>query len=259
MKTLLIYLFIAITAISFLIFCNKNSVKLKRSPNKMETLKLEKSILSYSDSVNSILFSFNKQESLFYYQGDNSFFVTKYHDEDYKNVVLVKHNHIGKQKILEQNFYIQNGKTVLISSIETDARSGMIASSIRYFYSQASLISQYEKSTQKENQLSSSIYNPASLSAINEEFEVAVMEDALKQQGDFDLVFEGITEYPKAKYIILSQDKINAYRAPIRVNEKDELATELLLNPERFRGRKLIITGKVKNKNEAIYISGKLK
>ncbi|MDB5120990.1 MAG: hypothetical protein JWN56_2208 [Sphingobacteriales bacterium] len=258
-RTLLRYFFTVIVAFSFLTFCNKNSGKPKYSTGKKEILALEKSILSYSDSINRILPTLFKHESLFYYLGNNSFYVTKYHDANDKNVLFVKHTHIGKQRIIEHSYYMNNGQTVLILTTEKNTHLDHLASSKRLFYNGAALISQYEKKGPKENQTSSLIYSKTTLTPIDWRQEVTTMEDALNQQGNFDLIFEGITEYPKAKYIILSRDKINTYRAPVRIEKEDELVTELMLNPERFRGRKLLITCKVKDKNEAIYISGKLK
>lgn len=252
------YIFTVTVAPTFLISCNQNSNKAQSVPNKQEISARENSILSYSDSINRTLPTFLKHESLFYYLGDNSFYVTKYHDINHTNVVFVKHNHIGKQKIIEQSYYIRNGQTVLELTTEKNKQSKPAEIIKQYFYNQAGWIPQGEKQNDGYN---SNLFtnDNAAPSPTNWTREINTMEDALNQRGNFELVFEGITEYPKAKYIMLSQDKVNTYRAPIKIEKEDELVTELRLNPERFRGRKLLITCTVRNKDEAVYVSGKLK
>ena len=84
------------------------------------------------------------------------------------------------------------------------------------------------------------------------------LNDAIYQRGQFDLVFDGITEYPKAKYLIFSRNNINAYRAPILVEKEDDFIKAISLNPEKYRGRKLKITWTLRNPNEAVYVSGGL-
>ena len=45
--------------------------------------------------------------------------------------------------------------------------------------------------------------------------DLQLLEQALSQTGRFNLVFEGIADYPQARYLILSRDELNAYRAAI--------------------------------------------
>lgn len=257
MRTLLRYLFTVPVALIILTSCNRNSKRtLLVLPTKQETLAREMVILAYADSINNHLPTFLKHESLFYYLGENAFYVTKYHDLDQKNIVYIKHNHIGKTKIIEQIYYIRNGQTVLVETTKKSKQSNLADTIKTYFYNQAAWMPQSEIQLAGYNLALFNTENTV-LNSFNWLQEIKVMEDALKQQGNFELVFEDIAEYPKAKYIILSQDKINTYRAPIKIEKEDALVTELRSNPERFRGRKLLITCEVRDKNEAIYVSGK--
>ena len=88
--------------------------------------------------------------------------------------------------------------------------------------------------------------------------DLQLLDQALSQTGRFNLVFEGIADYPQARYLILSRDELNAYRAAILLENEDELAKELVSNPEKYKGRKLDLEWMIRNEEEAVYISGRL-
>lgn len=210
-------------------------------------------ILNYKDSVNGLIGQLNKQQTLIYTLGDNSFYITRYSSNG-EPLLYIKKSKNNEYDSMEERYYVHNNHLVLYSKNSREITSGEILSE-QYFFRNNILF--YSKSGQSDND------HTVPDTVIKEEREektadLKQLEQALNQTGKFNLVFDGIADYPQARYLILSRNELHAYRAALLMENEDELAEELISNPEKYKGRKLDLKWKIRNGEEAVYISGRL-
>ncbi|KAA8484683.1 hypothetical protein BDE36_4782 [Arcticibacter tournemirensis] len=216
-------------------------------------------IQAYADSVNLLLPQLEKQESLVYSLRDYSFQVAKY-TENGKPLLFVEKGRNGESGIIEKMFYIKDGKLLLYSEMNktTHSNSEPITLTNIYFRNNIAFYAEQKKAS-SEATLKTAAFKKAEPQHKELYSDLKHMEDALKQKGKFDLVFDGITEYPKARYLIMSKNEYNAYRAVIRVIKTDDFIRELSSNPSRYTGSKLDIDWTTNNDDEMVYVNGRIK
>ena len=251
----LIYFLILVT----LLFaaCNKNSDQVKGSINAASGQLLKEEILAFADTVDNLSHWINKQESLVYTLGDYSFHVSRYLNNSQVSL-YIEHGSSGDYGYTEKRYYLKDGKVVLYIKVQKNSMTELSFKTVRTFYTNGDLFYSDQKSAKTENELDSLSYQVNDTPEVHIDDDMKKLNDAIYQRGQFDLVFDGITEYPKAKYLIFSRNNINAYRAPILVEKEDDFIKAISLNPEKYRGRKLKITWTLRNTNQAIYVSGGL-
>lgn len=256
MKTLFLYAGLALSILAA--SCNKTQTDHPQSGIRSSAEIDEMAIKKYADSVNNLLPELQKQESLVYTLGDYSFYAEKY-TMNAKPVLYIEHGNSGEYGNTEQRYYLKNGEPVLyISSTESEQTgSGFIAE--RAFFRNEILFYAENKSAATSGEFANASYTQSESVSVDFKKDLSKLENAIKQRAEFDLVFEGITEYPKAKYLIFSKNSINAYRAPVLIEKEDDFIREILANPYEFRGRKMLINWKLVNVNEVEYISGSLR
>lgn len=220
-------------------------------------LSTENEINIYTDSLKSLL-PFSKEfKSMIYSLGDYSFQVRKYM---YKGqpLLYIESGDNGEYGKTENHYYIKDGKlTLVVENFFTNTGPKSFTSRKIYF-NEGKMMYAEQRSGLNRLDVQSKEYEKTDLPVIDHIAQLTTFEDALNKRGRFDLVFEGITEYPKAKYLIFSKKEINAYRAPIKVENEDEFIHELFANPLRYKGEKLDINWNINGLNEAVYLSGKL-
>lgn len=217
----------------------------------------EADINSYADSINSTLDQFEKQESLVFSRGDRSFSVVKY-VKNGEPVLYIEKGDSGEYEASEKRYYLHEGRLVLYTEKNKSFTSPTPVSYLCSYFRNNILFYTKRKTATDEIQLKSSSFAETEPSRKDQYLDIVGLENALKQNHDFNLVFEGIAEYPKAKYLILSRNGLNTYRAALRVDSEDDLIHELATNPDRYAGSKLDLTWKINKDNEAIYQSGRV-
>ncbi|MEJ6982505.1 hypothetical protein WG906_18710 [Pedobacter sp. P351] len=219
-------------------------------------LSTEQEIEEYADSINLLLSSCEEKTSMVYTLNTYTFQVRKFvHNGE--TVLYSERGDNGEYGSIHRLYFIKDDMPVLLKekSVNKNNLKPFRYTHV-YFHGGKAFHSEYKTGStaltiQKVPFESSSAYIDHSLA-------LETYEDALNQRRKFDLVFEGITECPKAKYLILSRKEINSYRAPVKVEKEDEFIRELCSNPMRYRGEKLEINWST-NGSEIVYAKGRLK
>lgn len=256
MKTLFLYAGLALSILAA--SCNKTQTDHPQSGIRSSAEIDEMAIKEYADSVNNLLPELQKQESLVYTLGDYSFYVEKYM-MNAKPVLYIEHGDSGEFGNTEQRYYLKNGEPVLYASSTESEQTGSGFIAERAFFRNEILFNAENKSAATTDEFENASYTQSENVAVNFKEDLNKLENAIDQCGEFDLVFKGITEYPKARYLIFSGNGVNAYRAPVLIENEDDFMREILANPDEFRGRKMLINWKQVNVNEVEYISGSLR
>lgn len=242
--------------LGFLLFLSSNKFSFAGDSHNFDTF--NKSYAnSYADSLNHILHTFKKTSSLLYTNDDQAFRVSRF---SYNNepVLYVEYSRSALLGITEKRYYLKDKNLVLFTenSIVTNTNRPYISTKA-YFKNNALFLSE-QRSAASRAGLTTARFQKTVLKNEGQFSDMARFEDAIDQEGEFNLVFQGIAEYPKAKYIILGRDNYSAYRAPIRVKAEDEFIRELCTNIYQYHGSKLDINWKPNGADEVYYCSGKL-
>lgn len=218
----------------------------------------EHGIQAYADSVNLLLPELEKRQSLVYTLGDYSFSIVKYMDNG--RPVLYIEEGVGDESAgTIKKYYLKNDKLILYTEESQVYNTSAPYKSKRLYFRNNILFYAEQKTAQDSTELKKVSYDKINAGDSEPYANIFTMEDALNQQGKFDLVFDGITEYPRARYLVLSKNEINAYRAVIKVDKEDDLIRELASNPSRYTGARLDIKWNINGDNEAVYKAGSLK
>jgi len=246
-----------ISILVFVISCNKN-------PDQTISLEVPGSanfiiqrILTYSDTVDHLSNAASKQESLIYSLRDYSFHVSRY-VRNSEVSLYIEHGNMGEQGHSEKRYYLKDGEVVLLTEHLVLARNEQPFRINRSFYQNGDLLYSDQKIGKTENELKTKEFRMSILPEGNIRADLKKLNDAIYQYVEFDLVFDGITEYPKAKYLIFSKNKFNAYRASVKVEKEDDFIRAIFSNPEKYRGRKFKINWDLRRPAQAIYVSGRL-
>ena len=237
--------------------CNKNKDQIKSSLNSAAGQLLKENILSFADTVNNLSKGAIKQESLIYTLGDYSFYVSRYVRNSEVSLYIELGNS-GDYGNTEKRYYLKDGQVVLLVHYSKNMMVYLPFITERVFYKNGQILYSDCRESKTWRELRSLNFMQNEIASQDIVEDMKKLNDAIYQRGKFDLVFEGITEYPKAKYLIFSRDNFNTYRAPVLVEKKDNFIEALFSNPEKYKGRKLKITWALREPNEAVYVSGGL-
>lgn len=237
--------------------CNKNTDQVKSSLNSAAAQVLKENILAYADSINNLPESAIKQESLIYSLGDYSFHVSRYIRKS-EICLYIEHGKSGDYGYTEKRYYMKDGQVALLLHNSKNTQVYLPFKTERRFYKNGQIVYSDRREARTRKELSLLQFQQNEVPSEDIVYDMNKLNDAIYQRGSFDLVFDGIAQFPKAKYLILSKKNFNAYRAPILVEKKDEFIEALFSDPEKYKGRKLKITWALREPNEAIYVSGGL-
>ncbi|PWG81008.1 hypothetical protein [Pararcticibacter amylolyticus] len=218
----------------------------------------EEDIKMYEDSVNLILPELQKQESLVYEQGDNSFYVIKY-SHNGEPVLYVENEDNGEYGKSEKRYYLKERRLLLYTENTQSYNTSERLMQNRLYFRGNTLFSSLQKTGPDAKSLHSETLKAFTPKEREQYLEIPEMEDALNQRGKFNLVFDGITQYPKARFLILSRGEFNSYRAVLRIEKEDELINELSSDPSRYTGTKFDLNWQINSEGEAVYTSGRIK
>lgn len=239
--------------------CNNGKVKEKHPQARLgSTLSEffdEGSINAYADSIKLHLSEFEKRESLLFTKEDYSFYVTRYSSNG-NPVLYIEHGN-GDIGSVEKYYYVDQQQLLLLVEDVFNSYESPRYSSRREYYRNDVLFHTDAKSADDEATFNAEKHEKAQSDKRDVGEILEYLESAINREGEFNLTFEGITEYPKARYIILSKNELKSYRAVVRVENEDEFIRELVTNTEKYKGTSLNISWVIKD-GEAIYESGKM-
>lgn len=236
------------------ISCNNREVKEKHPQATMGISQSEflddSSINGYADSIKLHLSGFEKRESLVFNKGEYSFFVTRYSSNG-SPVLYIEHGE-GEMGSVKKYYYVDHQQLLLLTDDVFNSYESPRYRSRREYYRNDVLFHADSKSADDAATFDTAKYEKVDSKNRNVGEILEKLESAIINKGEFDLTFEGITEYPKARYIILSKKELKSYRAVIRVEIEDEFIRELVTNADKYKGSALSFDWKIID-GEAIY------
>ena len=249
-----------ISAMCVAISCNNGEVKEKHPQAKMgiapSVFLDESSINGYADSIKLHISEFEKRESLVFNKGEYSFYVTRYSSNG--NPVLYIEHGDGEMGSVEKYYYVDRQQLLLLIEDVFNSYESPRYRSRREYYRNDVLFHADSKSADDAATFNAAKHEKADGRNRDVGEILEHLESAIKNEGEFDLAFEGITEYPKARYIVLSKKELKSYRAVIRVENEDEFIRELVTNADKYKGSSLSFNWEIKD-GEAIYEGGKIR
>ncbi len=237
--------------------CTKNTDEVKTYVKPQTTTSIKNGIIAFADSVNTSSKGSIKQESLIYTINDYSFHVSRY-VRNSEVSLYIEHGYSTSSGTVENRYYLKNGKVILSSHNTHNPGSLLPYKTTRVFYNNGGLIGSDQKAAKTTDDLAVADYTANKIGYSDIKADIKKLNDAIYQRGSFDLTLQGIAEYPKAKYLILSSNRFNSYRAALLIKKEDILIKSIIADPEKYRGRKLNLKWNLKDPKQALYVSGRL-
>lgn len=240
-------------------FCKNQNSDISRSGVKPGTYTYNREqILSWADSVNRMLPFIQKQHSLIYELQGTSFYVSKYTRDD-SALLYVEHVMQAESQVAEKRYYMRRGQLCLYTEVcinrdrpDTTTEKALYFNNNKLEHAERWLTDNVKAGTE-------SLVKAIKPDRKDQFNDLQRFEDALKQRGEFDLAFQGITTSPHASYLILSRNSIKAYRAVLKINSSDDLIRDLSSNPSKYTGSKLDVDYMITEAKNAVYITGRIK
>lgn len=218
----------------------------------------DKSILSFSATTDRTISYFKKQFSLVYQLGDLSMYVEKY--SGHGNGTLYKiFTDNGVISTTVKSYYLRNDSLMLVverNKIMTE--KGEVYKDVRAYLRNNVIFKLDSRTANSAEGLVTLPYLP--VQAVDNKYpdenyqeELNVINDAITGNDKFEMVFDNITTYPEAHYIMLKSKNRSNYKASLLVNEKDLFIDSLLNYPALFKDQKLKFIWGIKDK-EAVYV-----
>lgn len=237
--------------------CTKNTDELKTYVTPGTIAAIKNGIIAFADSVTASSKRSTKQESLIYTINDYSFHVSRY-VRNSEVSLYIEHGYSASYGTVENRYYLKNGKVVLFARNAHNPDSLLPYKAMREFYNNGDLVGSDQKVAKTVDELAVEEYKVNRPGYRDIQADIKKLNDAIYQRGSFDLTLEGITEYPKARYLILSRNRFNSYRAALLIEKEDDLIKSIISNPEKYKNRKLDLKWKLKDPQQALYVSGRL-
>lgn len=215
-------------------------------------------ILAYANSIDRQTGIMQKQQSYLYSSGSYSFSVSSYTLNKEPSLLIEQGRNSEEQRSTEIRIYLREGRPVLLLEKVLQEKPYRHIVLKRSFFQKDTLLIAESKQANGEAELNAMRFMPAPPGSLNLKAELNKLNSALAGKGRFDLNFEEVIDYPLAKYIVLSREGLNAYRAILRIMKEDELTRSLSSDPQRYRGRKLNLNWKFGTDKQMLYISGNL-
>lgn len=217
----------------------------------------EKLIQAYADSVDSNRPAAEKQASLVYVKGDETFYAEQYVLRE-KPILLTSYEDNGSLTTLNKKYYFKNDSLVLVKSSihKASQTSSAFRDTLVYLRNNTVFKISYRESTDPA-QLKTTRYKNLSsgknIDYANYNRQVQVIDDALHQLSQFEMVFDKVNDLPDESYIVLKSKVPNGYQASVLIENKDDYIDSLSAEPIKFKGEKISFQWLVED-NQAIYI-----
>jgi hypothetical protein len=226
--------------------------------NASGQLSNEYEIFRFANSVDAQLSQCSLEKSMIYTLGDYSFYIEKYLSKG-RPVLYVEKQISEKFGTLVKYCYVKDLKPIFLSEKEFFSNREKPHSVTNTFFKDGTAFSSETKSASTLQEINLAMFQKAEVKKHNKTIGIEFFEDAIAKRGKFDLLFDRITQCPKAKYLILSRSEANSFRVPVKVEKEDEFIRAISTDPGSFRGARLDIRCKINHNNELVYVAGRIK
>jgi hypothetical protein len=214
----------------------------------------EKSIQAFSKALDKATRKMNKTYSLVYNIGDKSLYVEKFSNDagDQLYVERVKNDLENSIK----KYYFKKDSLILVSAVNIqNTEEGKVFKDTKTYLRNYVVFKKAVRTATTPQAIQVQPYLTVEDKNQPEDFHdnIRKLDDALKQQNQFEMVFDNVTTYPDATFVILKSKGQNGYKASVQLTQKDRFADSLLNSPDSFKDEKLSFKWKVNNQ-EAVYV-----
>ncbi len=225
---------------------------------KQDIAKEQTRILHLADSIENMLPFINKASSLVFQQHERSFYVNRY---TYKGKPLLYVEHITdrNKSFSEKKYFLEKGKLILYSEVTRMQGSEQMLTQKRLFFKNNKMICAESLPMNSNGYSLHNLLKRIRPQRLDQFKDLQALEDAIRQRGKFNLGFERIAAAANVSFLILGRNEIDAFRAVLKINKKDDLIQELRENPIQYAGTRLELNYLITDNQEMIYLSGKEK
>jgi len=256
------YVRFLITLVTILYSCNSKPAHPQSDLIKQNsaTGMNEVSIRAFANRIDTVLNTPASQKtfSLIYTLGEETLYAEKYSSGDGSQVYIARLNTGGLSKFIKR-YYFKNDSLILVTINHIqDTDNGQVLNDTRTYLRNNIIFKRDGRTAANNEALRKLPYTPISPTengAFDENYpqEIQTLNDALQQKNKFDMVFDHITTYPDATFLMLKSKIPNGYNASLHLQEKDALIDSLLRFPADFKNERLKLKWKISDQ-EAIYV-----
>jgi hypothetical protein len=239
--------------------CNSSGTKHPQSELVNQTSSTgmnERSIDQLQLTLDKSLPKLNKSSSLIYTIGDGSLYVEKYVDSNGDQLYIERFNNdLDKWN---RKYYFKNDSLVLVSeSMVQNMEEGRLFKDTKTYLRNFIVFKRASRTATSEAAIGTQSYQniPKTAEAFQADYRDSItnLNDALEQRNKFEMVFDNVSKYPDATFVVLKSTAPNGYSAAVQLAEKDPFIDSLINYPATFKGEKLKLKWTVKN-GQAIYV-----
>jgi hypothetical protein len=216
----------------------------------------EQSIEEFSNKLDQSTGQLNKTYSLVYSIGDGSLYVEQYSNADGDQLLV--ENVQSDLTNSTRKYYFKRDSLILVSeqNIQNTDKGKVFKDTKTYLRNFVIFkCAARTASSAQAIQILPYLQIQNEEGTYTEDFrdDIRTLEDALKQRNKFEMVFDNVTTYPDATFLMLKSKEQNGYKASIRLAGKDQYIDSLLNYPAIFKNEKLSLKWQVKD-HAAVYV-----
>jgi hypothetical protein len=216
----------------------------------------EESIREFSTHLDETTGQLNKTYSLVYTTGDGSMYVEQYANAE-GDRLLLEHTNSDLGNAVRK-YYFKKDSLILVSAHNIqNTEKGKVVSDTKTYLRNFVVFKRAGRTAASEQAIQALPFLPVKNEEGNttEDFRahIRTLQDALQQKDKFDVVFDNVTTYPDAAFVMLKSREQNGYKASVRLTGKDQYVDSLINYPENFRNERLNLKWTVSN-GTAIYV-----
>ncbi len=227
-------------------------------PDEATTGMTDKSILNFAAAIDRNINDYKKQYSLIYQSGDLSVYAEKYSAHN-DGLLYKTYTANGTISNTVKGYYFKNDSLILVKErIKLMNEEGSVFKDIRTYIRNNVTFKIDSRTASTADALRTLPYLLVQVAdnkypEENYPSDIKGINDAINGTDKFDMVFDNISTYPDALYIMLKSKKQLNYRSSILVKNKDTYIDSLLNFPSLFKDGKLKLKWKIED-NLTIYV-----
>lgn len=214
----------------------------------------EQSIQAFSAAIDKGTSTMAKVYSLVYTIGDKSLYVEKFSDDNGNQLYVERVKNDLQNSITK--YYLKKDSLVLVSAVDIqNTEDGKVFKDTKTYLRNYVVFKKAARTATSAEAIRVQPYLDVKEKGAEEDFHVSIqkLNDALQQQNQFEMVFDNISSYPDATFVMLKSKAQNGYKASLQLLQKDQFIDSLVNFPGTFKDQKLKLKWEVKNQ-EAIYV-----
>jgi len=220
----------------------------------------EVSVRAFANGIDTLINTPATQKtfSLIYTLGEETLYTEKYSGKSGNSVFIATLNTGGLSKFIKRYYFKKDSLILVTINHIQDTDNGQVLSDTRTYLRNNTIFKRDGRTAATADALRKlpfTLISPAENGKFDEDYpnEIKTLNDALQQKNKFDMVFDHVTTYPDATFLMLKSKIPDGYNASLRLEEKDILIDSLLKSPAEFKDERLKLKWKIGNQ-EAIYV-----